>query len=298
MHTYSDILGVGDVLCVGTSAAHPDWWKRLAETARRQAALPHREGGFALTSAVAIADACYVGGVTRVCQIIASDEHSAFPTYIASLPITLHTSALEPLCHLRDAWDSVALAIRVPNVPPSTTMEATCGERSVRHLVDADTHTQRLLTHTIAASLRLKLMSDADDETRARLVSCNGYGATAHLRAIPVRWDLRLTNLEAQTEFRFFLGLPQPSLVTGPRVCNCAHGPHPIDVLGQSTVRQCAFAKRIVPHNLVQSAMHRIACECEVESRRCTELDLRPELGGVSKKQPDLAFSNFKSGAT
>ena len=66
----------------------------------------------------------------------------------------------------------------------------------------------------------------------------------------------------------------------------------------EGTLTQCAFAKRIVPHNLIQSAMHRIACECEVESRRCTELDLRPELGGVSKKQPDLAFSNFKSGAT
>eukprot|EP01050_Picozoa_sp_SAG11_P028890 SAG11_NODE_7914_length_1081_cov_1.439919_1_plen_359_part_11 len=129
MRTFSDILGVGDVLCVDTSASHPDWWERLAETARRHAALPHRKGGFALTPAVAIADACYVGGMTRVCQIIASDEHSAFPTCITSLPSTLHASALEPLCHLRDAWDSVALAIRVPNVPPSITMEATCGAR-------------------------------------------------------------------------------------------------------------------------------------------------------------------------
>eukprot|EP01050_Picozoa_sp_SAG11_P021969 SAG11_NODE_4031_length_2098_cov_1.247624_3_plen_288_part_00 len=190
MTTFTRILGVGDALCLDATAANPDWWQKLADVARQHAALPHREGGFALMSAVAVSSAFYVGGMTRVCQIVNRDEHSAFPAYIKSLPSTLHTSALEPLCHLRDAWDLVARAIRVPNVAASTTMEATCGARSVRHLLEADPHTQRLLTHAIASSLRLQLLSSVDAETRARLVSCNGYGATAHLRAIHVRWNV------------------------------------------------------------------------------------------------------------
>ena len=145
-----------------------------------------------------------------------------------------------------------------------------------------------------------------------RLLSEAGFGASSWLRAIPVKFDLQIGNLDYRICCQWWLHLPLPALLHSPARCYCGklkdadgrHAPFLADPFGDHDL-VCRKADTLTRHNYVGAALVRLARLVGLSARQANVVDMRRRLpdGRVdptdtSKRQPDVVWDDWHTRAT
>ena len=145
-----------------------------------------------------------------------------------------------------------------------------------------------------------------------RLLSEAGFGASSWLRAIPVKFDLQIGNLDYRICCQWWLHLPLLALLHSPAQCDCGklkdmdgrHAPFLADPFGDHDL-VCRKADTLTRHNYVGAALVRLARLVGLSARQANVVDMRRRLpdGRVdptdtSKRQPDVVWDDWHTRAT
>ena len=295
-----------------------------------QAVLPVCEGGMGLQCCEMTRHHAYVAAWGDCARFIRLDSNS-FP-HLTPLMQDIETSRAPALRAVVAAWRVLERGLTIP-CPEDPTLDPirnglVClkmklGEqvRGLSTLGWTSPQAQkRLATALLEAHIHQAWTLSKCDRDRRRRIACSGKEA-AWVVAIPSRPKYCLLNSEWRDAIAFRLGVPLPSLRSGPVDCDCHHASHertaflarnsgvkryrngaprtstrrgnrrrlpaPVDANGEHDQR-CPSAYKLGRHNTVQYWLRKLLHTAGLVVEQASVRELRRDSTDPSRKQADL----------